>query len=135
MSSATDRDLQVSLLIMRWSIAAFLLVWGLDKVLASGGAMKTFSKYYTEVSDLNVIMVLGLTQIILILAFALGAFKTYTYAAITLMHAVSTFASWERYLDPFARPNILFFAAIPILAALVALFILRKRDTLFTIGN
>ena len=135
MSIAQDRDIQVSLLIIRWSIAAFLLVWGFDKVLASSRASATFSKYYTEMSDTTVIAAIGIEQILLILAFALGTFKTLTYSAITVMHAVSTFASWERYLAPFDRPNILFFAAIPVLGALVALFIMRKRDTLLTIGK
>ena len=47
------------------------------------------------------------------------------------MHAASTLASWAKYMDPWARPNILFWAALPVLGALIALFILRKRDTLF----
>ncbi|MEO1207355.1 MAG: hypothetical protein AAFV45_13600 [Pseudomonadota bacterium] len=135
MSASADRDIQVSLLIMRWSIAAFLLVWGFDKILASDRAVSTFSKFYMQMSDTTIIAVLGIAQIVLILAFALGAFKTLTYGAITVMHAVSTFASWERYLAPFDRPNILFFAAILVLGALIALFIMRRRDTLLIIGQ
>ena len=46
-----------------------------------------------------------------------------------LMHAGSTLASYKKYLQPFESPNLLFFAAIPMLAAC---FVLRV-DVLWTI--
>ncbi len=133
--TARDRELELSLAMIRLSTAGFLLVWAFDKILGPQAAMQTFSKFYLPLNDGNVILGLGLAQLALILAFAAGAFKTPTYAAVLLMHAVSTFASWPRYLEPLARPNILFFAAFPVLGALVALFILRHRDRLLTIGR
>jgi len=46
------------------------------------------------------------------------------------MHTVSTLSSYAQYLDPFN--NLLFFAAWPMLAACVALFLLRGHDTLLS---
>lgn len=47
-----------------------------------------------------------------------------------LLHAVSTFSSFPQYLDPFK--NLLFFAAWPMLAACIALYLLRDLDTMAT---
>jgi hypothetical protein len=62
-----------------------------------------------------------------------GAWRTWTYGAVLAMHAVSTLSSFRQYLAPFEGPNILFFAAWPMLAACVALFLLRDLDTLWTV--
>ncbi|NER79557.1 MAG: hypothetical protein F6K42_08230 [Leptolyngbya sp. SIO1D8] len=51
------------------------------------------------------------------------------------MHAVSTLASFPRYLDPFTTPNLLFFAAWPMLAACFGVFFLRDLDTLWVVDN
>lgn len=49
------------------------------------------------------------------------------------MHGVSTLVSWRDYLDPFEGPNLLFFAAWPMLAACFALFALRDFDRLWAL--
>lgn len=136
-TTAVNRDpaLERCLALIRLSSAAFLSVWALDKILGPQAAMKTFSFYYMPLSDGNIILAIGLAQLLLVIAFAVGAWPTLTYGAVTVMHAVSTVASWPRYLDPLARPNILFWAAVPVLAALIALFVLRNRDRLLTIGS
>ena len=132
MDRPQDTELEVALAVIRLSTAAFLSVWALDKLLGPAAALQTFSKYYLPLSDATIIRVLGGLQLALILAFAAGIAKTVTYGAVLAMHAVSTVASWPRYLEPFARPNILFFAAFPVLGALIALFMLRDRDRLWT---
>lgn len=131
MQKQDDAELALALLIIRWSAAAFLLVWALDKILGPAAALSTFSKFYAPLDSAAVITAIGVAQLALVLAFAAGAFRTWTYGAVVVMHAVSTLASWTKYMDPWARPNILFWAALPVLGALIALFILRKRDTLF----
>ncbi len=127
-----DPALERCLLLIRWSAAFFLAIWALDKIVGPAPAMQTFSKYYLPISDGNVMLMLGVAQLVLVAAFAAGAFRTITYGTVVAMHAVSTFASWFRYIDPWARPNILFWAAIPVLGALIALFVLRHRDHLFS---
>jgi hypothetical protein len=49
------------------------------------------------------------------------------------MHAVTTLISWSAYLQPLK--NILFFAAWPVLAALITLFLLRAYDTIASVGR
>ena len=49
-----------------------------------------------------------------------------------LMQGATTLVTWSAYLQPLK--NILFFAAWPMLAALIALFLLRSEDRLWSIG-
>ncbi|NJM34000.1 MAG: hypothetical protein HC850_04010 [Rhodomicrobium sp.] len=75
-------------------------------------------------------MVIGVAQTLVVVAFAAGAFKFWTYGALLAMHSVSTLSTWQRLIDPYTLPNHLFWAAVPTLAALLALFLLRRYDTL-----
>jgi hypothetical protein len=111
------------------------MIWALDKIIGTSAAQKTFSKYYMNVDESFVIILIGIVQLIVILAFAGGLFKTITYGFVLLMHTGSVLASIPRYMDPLARPNILFWAAIPVLGAMLLLFILRDRDRFLTVGR
>jgi putative oxidoreductase len=126
-----DGELAFALLIIRWSAAAFPLIWALDIFLGSVAALKTFSKLYVPLDSAMVVGLIGVLQSVLLLVFAVGTFRTWTYGAVVFMHAGSTLASCSKYLEPWDRPNILFWATILVLGPLVAFFILRRRDTLF----
>ena len=118
---------------MRISVFAVMLVWTLDKLLNPAHAMTIFEKFYfIEIGNTVIIYIIGLVELLLLLGFLSGFARKYTYGAVLLFHSVSTFASFPKYLDPFSGNNALFFAAWPMLAACVCLFLLRDRDTLFT---
>lgn len=130
-----DPNLAASLLLIRLAVAAFLLVWALDKLIAPEHAQKVFSYFY-HAQDISpsVLQGLGLLQIGIIAAFAIGIARTFTYGAVLLMHAVSTASTWSHLINPWAEGSqLLFWAAVPVLAALTALFLLRERDTLLSI--
>lgn len=126
-----DPTLEKCLVALRLSLAGFLAIWAFDKILNGSGALKTFTKYYGSLPEGSLIVVIGLLQLVLIIAFAAGAFRTLTYGAVLAMHTLSVGASWWRYADPFARPNILFWAGIPVLVAFAVLFVLRHRDRMW----
>jgi putative oxidoreductase len=58
--------------------------------------------------------------------------KRISYGGVLILHSISTLSSYRQYLDPFN--NLLFFAAWPMLAACVALYLLRDVDTKWTVG-
>jgi len=60
--------------------------------------------------------------------------RTWTYAAILLIHAISAFSFWANYLDPWTDPKLLFLAAIAMLAACGVLWLMREFDT-YTING
>ena len=128
-----DKTLGTALLAMRLALAAFLLVWVFQKLLVPAGAAGVFKNFYGAELSSTVVLGLGLAQLLLVLAFAAGALKTWTYGAIVLMNLSSLIVSFPRLMDPYKVPNALFWASLPVLAASVALFLLRDRDTTLSV--
>lgn len=129
-----DRALEVSLLAIRVTSAAFFLTWSVDKILYPEHAQAVFNAFYFSSISPQVAIGLGIVQTLVILAFLAGAFKTWTYGALLAMHTVSVASTWEKLITPYAgNRQILFWAAVPVVAALLALFLLRKRDRLLSV--
>jgi putative oxidoreductase len=123
--------LQWSLLSLRVGVFIVMLMWTLDKFIQPEHSGKVFENFYGLAGlGSTVFMIIGLVELLLILAFLGGVYKRFTYGLVLLIHGVSTFSSFQQYLDPFN--NLLFFAAWPMLAACISLYLMRNEDTLFT---
>ncbi|MFT4941670.1 MAG: hypothetical protein ACI88A_004740 [Paraglaciecola sp.] len=124
--------LQWSLLSMRVGVFIVMFFWTLDKFMNPGHSIKIFEKFYA-ISGLseNIAYLLGALQLLLIFAFLAGVKKRLTYGLIFLLHGGSTLSALTYYLDPFN--NLLFFAAWPMWAACLSLYLLREADTKFTL--
>ncbi len=123
------KQLPLALLLLRVGIFIVFLFWTLDKLINPEHAMKVFSVFLgMDGLGENIFYLMGAAQLVLILAFLAGVLKTWTYGSILVFHGVSTLSAFAKYLQPF--DNLLFFAAWPMLAACVALFLLRDYDTL-----
>jgi putative oxidoreductase len=135
MSALTQR-LRISLLLLRLSIVIVLLAWTMDKQFRPEHGAGVLEHFY-GMAGLGAasIHALAVAELILITLFALGLFKTWTYGAVLLLHAATTLVSYQQYLHPFDGPNLLFFAAWPMLAACLALFLLRDEDRLASLGS
>jgi len=128
MNNSLEKKLPLALLLLRVGIFIVMFVWALDKFVNPGHTAAVFEGFY-GISGLSEIAaaVLGGLQIVLCLAFLVGFWKFYTFGLVMVLHGASTFSSFAQYLDAFN--NLLFFAAWPMLAACVALFMLREYDT------
>jgi putative oxidoreductase len=129
-----EGKLLISLAIIRISIGIFFLVWSIEKIVAPELAQKVFKNFYFSEISPGVSVILGIIQTIIVLAFIAGLFKTFSYGALLGMHTVSVLSTYQQLLNPYQPPNHLFWAGVPVLAALVALFILRKSDRLLAIN-
>lgn len=130
-----DRKLQLSLLLLRLGVFLVMFMWTIDKFINPGHASKVYEKFYYIAGMESVVMyVIGAIEIIILLMFLAGYMKKYTYGAVLIFHAVSTLSSFKQYLAPFEGPNLLFFAAWPMLAACIALFLLREQDRMLSAG-
>jgi putative oxidoreductase len=111
-----------------------MFVWTVDKFIEPQHASKIMAAFYSisGVGDVLVYL-LGVIELAIILAFVLGFAKRWSYGLVLLLHATSTLASYQKYLNPLQPPNLLFFAAIPMLAACFVLYYLREADELWTI--
>jgi putative oxidoreductase len=133
--SGGNRDrLEFSLLALRLTVFIVMLVWTLDKFLLPEHAAEVYERFYF-LGGLGpaAVRAIGVAELALIVAFVLGVAKRWTYGAVLVLHGVSTLASFRQYLDPF--DNLLFFAAWPMLAACLTLYLLRDEDTRWTLGG
>jgi hypothetical protein len=134
MRDASTRRLAVCLLLLRLSTGLVMMVWAFDKMLnPDHGAAVLEGFYGVSGAGETLIRTLGILQAAIVLGFLLGAARTWTYGAVLAMHGVTTLVSWSAYLQPLK--NILFFAAWPMLAALITLFLLRGEDRLASLGG
>ncbi|MEO1297462.1 MAG: DoxX protein [Cyanobacteria bacterium J06636_16] len=131
----STRKMAIGLATIRITTAAFFLVWSLEKIIAPEIAQKVFARFYASTISPSVSIALGILQTAIVLLFLAGLFKLWTYGAILGMHAVSTLSSYEPLLNPYTPPNHLFWAAVPTLGAIFALFLMRKEDQLLTFSG
>ena len=130
-----EKRLQLSLLFLRMTVFLVMFMWTIDKFVNPGHAAKVYESFYYIAGLGYVVMyAIGAVEIILLLLFLVGYKKTFTYGAVLILHAVSTLSSFNQYLAPFEGPNLLFFAAWPMLAACFALFLLRDQDKMMSVG-
>lgn len=129
-----ERKIKRSLFALRLGVFIVMLVWTLDKFIAPEHTIKIFSKYYM-IGGLSEFLAygVGFAQLVVILLFAFGIFKRFSYGVVFFIHGVSTITTWQKYINPWENGTLLFFAAIPMLAACYALYTLREEDTLFNI--
>jgi hypothetical protein len=126
--------LELSLLMMRLATAVFLLVWAIDKILNQGHAQNVFKTFYFTTPSPEILTALGAAQTVIVLALAAGFARFWTYGAVLLMHLISTLSTYGRLMNPWGPvAQLLFWAAIPVLAAMLALFLLREQDRLLSI--
>lgn len=130
----SNRSLEISLLLLRVSIFVVMLVWTIDKFVNPGHASGIFETFYGIGGVGNaVVVLLGVIELVILLAFVAGYARTWTYGFVMVVHGVSTLSAFGKYLAPFDGPNLLFFAAWPMWAACIALFLLRDSDRLLSI--
>ena len=134
MTSDIERRLEISLLLLRFSLGLVMMVWAFDKILNPSHGAKVFEGFYglSGIGE-SLIPMIGIAQGLIVLAFILGVARTWSYGAVLLMHAATTLVSFSAYLQPLK--NILFFAAWPMLAALITLFLLRDQDRIASLGG
>tara|TARA_R110001606_G_scaffold399222_2_gene582414 strand:- start:71165 stop:71569 length:405 start_codon:yes stop_codon:yes gene_type:complete len=128
----TATRIQWSLFLIRVGVFIVMLMWTLDKFVQPEHSGKVFESFYglSGWSE-SIFLVIAVFEMVLILAFLLGMWKRLTYGLVMILHAGSTFSAFSLYLDPFA--HLLFFAAWPMLAACITLYLLRDEDSFMTL--
>jgi len=113
-----------------------MAIWTLDKFVRQEHTSAVFQKFYM-MPDLSQSFsyLIGMIQGLIVLGVIVGFKKKFTYGATLILHTISTLNSYSQYLNPWEGANILFFVAWPMLAATLALFLLREYDTTCTVGK
>jgi hypothetical protein len=126
----------VALLILRLTVFLVMLVWTIDKFVRPAHAASVYEHFYLLRGLGPAVMYsIGVMELAILIGFVIGFAPWLTYGLVLLLHAVSTFSSFRQYLHPFEGPNILFFAAWPMLGACFALYYLRDLDVLWSVRS
>jgi uncharacterized membrane protein YkgB len=130
----TEDRLPAALLLLRLGVFLVMFTWTLDKFVRPEHAASVFKNFYFlgGLGD-NFFYFIGVVEMLILAGFLLGYKKRLTYGAVLILHGISTLMSFKVYLAPFRDPNLLFFAAWPMLAACFALYYLRESDTLWIV--
>jgi putative oxidoreductase len=129
MLKMTDPAITRAILVLRLTLALFLLQWGVEKFVMPGNTPMIWGYFYGFSIPQVSAYVFGVIEIVLAICLALGLFPTVAYGASAALHAVTVVVSVPVLTRPFADPiNHLFIASVPVLGAFVALFLLRKLD-------
>lgn len=128
MTQPADR-LALPLLLLRLSLGVFFLQWGVEKFVVPATTTAIFRNFYGWQVDGVLPAVLGAAQIALALAFIAGLVPRVTYGLVTLLHFVTVIVTIPRLISPWNPvSNHFFIAGVPVLAAFVALYLLRDSD-------
>ncbi len=121
------RSLHISLLLLRLGVFLVMFVWTLDKFVHPEHAAGVFEKFY-GLGGFGVwpMWALGAVELVILIGFLFGIARIWTYGFVMLAHGGSTLSALGLYLQPF--DHLLFFAAWPMWAACIALFLLREHD-------
>jgi putative oxidoreductase len=130
-----QRREQAALFLLRVGLGFFLLLWSCDKFAEPGTTVNIFQGFYKIPISTSAAYVIGSVEALISMLFIAGAWRSYTYAIGLALHAISTFASWRQLTSPFSQGHHMFVAAIPVLTAFIALYILRDRDTLWALDS
>jgi putative oxidoreductase len=118
-----------ALLVLRLTLGVFLLQWGVEKFVVPGNTPAIWGHFYGVSLPQATAYLFGAVEIAIAVCLFLGLWRTVSYGAATLLHAVTVIVSWRQLVDPWADPvSHLFIASVPVLGGFVALFLLRHWD-------
>ncbi|MEM8651280.1 MAG: DoxX protein [Pseudomonadota bacterium] len=135
---SNTKKIEIALLIIRVTTAIFLGLWATLKFWRPEWQRNIFSGSYNigfiEITDV-ISYGLGALQLVVVFAFLIGLWRFWTYGLMMLMSAAGVLGSLDSFLVYYNFPKNLMLTSIPTLGALVALFILRDMDNLFSISG
>ena len=129
-----DRRDAIGLFLLRIGCAWFIFVWAVNKFTAPGQYAFVVKRFDgLDVVEWQVFAI-GAVQILVCLMVFAGLFRTWSYAALAVIHGGTLFRIWERLIEPFAVNDKGFpvnrnsAVALAVFLAMVALWLLRHRD-------
>jgi len=123
-----------SLLALRVSIALLVLIWGIDKIVDPGHAVRVSDTFYFGVLSLPAILpILGGLQIIVALLAMVGLFRWWVDPVILVINLGSLLGVWRSILDPWGwwmeGTNALFFPSLTVAAGCLLLIAFRDQES------
>lgn len=132
-SAPPARTLALALAILRISLGGFLLIWALEKFAVPQGTVGIWKAFYLVEIGPTLPYIIGALETVLAIAIIVGLWRKWSYGLGLGFHTISVVSTWKQLIDPwglylFERPQHLFLAGVPVLAAFVTLYLLRDWD-------
>ena len=124
-----EKRLEIGLFVMRLSMSIFFLALIIQKLVATQARPEIFE---IPIAASYPLLFFGAALIIIFLS---GLYKTFSYGALLGIQLVLVASMHKEMLDPMKPSYILFWASIPLTAALIALFLLRDNDDFWTLDK
>ncbi len=127
---------QLSLLLLRVSTGALLILWGLLRVRAPENGVGLADKYYHGIlNDVAIQPIIGYAEILLGLLVIIGFLRIIVYPLQMLVLGAGVALIWKHILDPFGlylqeASNLLFFPSTTVFFATLILLAFKEYDTL-----
>ncbi|WP_426359950.1 hypothetical protein ACPUVO_06970 [Pseudocolwellia sp. HL-MZ19] len=128
-----EMKVKISLFAMRVGVAIVFLAWTIDKIVNYSHNSGMIAHYYSVTINQPILMAVGIAELIVVLLFLVGKFKNITYAIVLIAHSITTLVSAWRLLPPYEIHQLLYFGSLPMLGACIGLYLMRDKDTLFTL--
>ena len=97
-----EKRIARALLSLRLGVFVVMVVWSIDKLVNPEHSAQVFEHFYGLTGlSFSAFAILGLLQLILVIAFVAGVFQRVSYGLVLLLHGVSTLSSWQQYMDAF----------------------------------
>jgi putative oxidoreductase len=127
--AATYDRVPQALFVLRVTLALFFAQWGVEKFIHPELAAAIFDHFYGLQISTLLSYGFGLVELVLAACLLFGVAKTVAYGTLIALHGITVVVSWRQLAHPWdAVPNHLFIASVPLLGALIALFLLRDHD-------
>ena len=134
LTEARSGHYPLGLLVLRIATGLFFLVWALDKLVNPKHTLAVFEKFYFMPISVTVALALGVAQTAIVIAFMVGLYKKWTTLALLAMHSVALASTWSHLISPYSGgPGLVFWAAVPVWAGLLLLWLCRDDDRLWSI--
>jgi len=125
----------LSLLLLRISIALLVLIWGIDKIVATEHAIQVSDGFYFGLLSIPALMpLLGAAQVAVSGLALVGLFRRFVDPVILLINLGSLLAVWRSIVDPWGwvleGTNALFFPSLIVAAGCLVLISFRDQESL-----
>jgi len=124
--------LKLPLFLTRLSIFYFMLPWQLMRFTKPESVIGIAERHYKFTMPEAVPMITGVLMMILLIAFVTGFKKKISYLLVLILHALGTLMTLPKLIIGLESFYILFAAAIPVVFAMLLLYILRDEDTMLS---
>ena len=130
-----SHTLRLPLFLTRLSIFLFMLPWQLMRFTKPDVINNISNKYYKFSMPEIGSTITGVLMIALLIAFLVGFKKKISYLLVLLLHGIGTVMTIPNLIPGLEGYNQLFLAAVPALAAMLLLYVLRDEDTMLSLDH